>query len=1014
MNQRDRFFMLLALSCLPFGHGAAKQSETVAPIVNEVLQNSVRITGKVIDAQGEPVIGATVMEKGTNNGVITDVDGGFIINIDPNHKLQISYVGYQTQEVAVGANRNLRITLKEDAELLDEVVVVGYGTMKRSDLAGSISSIDNKQLTKSGKENVMSALQGQVPGLAIVRNNNKPGGGYSMNIRGISTMSGSTSPLIVVDGVAGADISTISSEDIEKIDVLKDASSASIYGSRGTNGVVMITTKRGASGKPTINYNGYVGFKSTIHMPEFMNGDEYVQLAREYRRAINNNEYVSDEQIFTDPSELKAVQEHNYFDWYDAISKTPLQTSHSLSATGGTDKVKYTIGAAYYNETGMVEPEKYERYNFRAGLDVKANKYVSFGGSIYSTYYYNDMGNHDILQDAFRARPTQHPVSLVDGSEQWKFSSNGIFNPLTTQKNVTVQHRGIEAFGNVYLDVTPIDNLSLKTIFSPYLRARTSGRFRDTWSKALQGTQKPTAYKNDRFNIDYTWDNIVNYKFDVAENHKFDFTGIFSMQKTTYDDLYLEVKDLPFKSLWHNLGSGVATSYRSNYKQTTIMSYTGRLNYNYKDRYLVTLSGRYDGSSRLAEGHKWAFFPAAAVAWRINQEEFLNDVEWLSNLKLRLSVGQTGNDNIDPYRSLGTLSSTQYVFGDAVASGFLPGGLANQNLTWEKTTEYNVGIDFGFLDGRISASIDYYDRFADGMIMDKSVPIHTGYSTVKDNVATIRNNGIEMVLNTINVKTRDFQWGTNINLAYNKNRIHDLKFKEDLGTYSPQLKGKMGDFANKYIIGEPVLINWTYLCEGVWQLDEAEEAKKYGAKPGQWKVRDFDKDGVITANKDQAIVGKRTPSWTGGMTNTFTYKNWDLGVQMYFRTGLTARNQFFVSYIGENKQDNFKNLRHNYWTPENPTNEYAQPGNQGAYRNNSSRIFLKADYLKVGYINLGYTFSNKMLKSTPLSKLRIYAMVQNPFVFTGVEGIDPENPGSTVGDDSVMTATYLFGVNLSF
>lgn len=1014
MNQRNRFFMLLALSCLPLGHVAAERSKVSAPVIQEALQNTVKITGKVVDSQGEPVIGATVMVKGTNNGVITDVNGGFTLNTASNSKLQISYVGYQSQEIAIGANRNLLITLKEDSELLDEVVVVGYGTMKRSDLAGSISSIDKTELTKSGKNNVMSALQGQVPGLTIVRNNNKPGGGFSMNIRGLSTMSGSTAPLIVVDGVAGADITTINSEDIEKIDVLKDASSASIYGSRGTNGVVMITTKRGASGKPTINYNGHVGFKTAIHMPEFMDGDEWVQMAREYRRALNNNEYVSDDKIFKDPSELKAVQDHNYFDWYDAISKTPIQTSHSLSATGGTENVKYTIGAAYYNETGMVEPEKYERYNFRAGLDVKANQYVAFGGSIYGTYYNNNMGNHDILQDAFRARPTQHPVSLIDGSEQWKFTSNGIFNPLTTQKNVTVQHRAMEAFGNIYLDVTPIKNLSLKTIFSPYLRARTSGRFRDTWSKALQGTQKPTAYKDDKFNIDYTWDNIANYKFDVAEHHKFDFSGIFSMQKATYDDMYLEVKDLPFNSLWHNLGSGIATNYRSKYTQTTIMSYTGRLNYNYKDRYLVTLSGRYDGSSRLAEGHKWAFFPAAAVAWRISQEGFMKDVEWLSNLKLRLSVGKTGNDNIDPYLSLGTLAGTQYMFGDTPASGFLPGGLANRNLTWEKTTEYNVGIDFGFLDGRISASIDYYDRYAEGMIMDKSVPIHTGYDKVKDNVATIRNNGVEFLLNTINVKTRNFQWSTNINLAYNKNRIHDLKFKEDLGTYSPQLKGKQGDFANKYIIGEPVRINWTYMCEGVWQLNEVDEAKKYGAKPGQWKVKDFNKDGTISANIDQDIVGKRTPDWTGGMTNTLSYKNIDLSFQMYFRTGMTVRNQFFVNYTGEATQDNFKNLRHDYWTPENPSNSYAQPGNQGAYRNNSSRIYLKADYLKVGYINLGYTFSNKLLKKTPLSKLRVYGMVQNPFVFTGVEGMDPENPESTVGDDSVMTATFLFGVNLSF
>lgn len=981
----------------------------------EAFAQNFTVTGSVKDPNGEGLPGASIQIKGTKQGTITDMNGNYSIGrVSSNSVLVFTFLGYAEVSVAVGNQRTVNVTLKEDRQLLDEVVVVGYGTMRRSDLAGSISSMNNGELIKSGKTNAVNALQGQIPGLNIVRNNNKPGGGYSMNIRGISTMGNNTSPLIVVDGVAGADITTINSEDIEKIDVLKDASSASIYGSRGTNGVIMITTKRGVSGKPSIEYNGYAGFKAAINKPDFMNGDEWVQFAREYRRAVNGNQYVPDEQIFTDPSELKAVQDHNYFDWYKAISETPVQTSHSLSATGGTDNVKYTIGAAYYNESGMVKPEEYTRYNFRASMDIKANQYVAFGGSIYATYYENNMGNHDILQDAFRARPTQHPYSLIDGEEQWKFASNGIFNPLITQKNVTVQHRAFETFGNIFLDVTPIKDLSLKTVFSPYIRNRTSGRYRDTWSKALQGTQKPTAYKEDKFNLDYTWDNIANYKFDITEDHKFDLTGIFSMQKATYDDLYLEVKDLSFNSLWHNLGNGIPTSYRSKYTQTTIMSYTGRVNYNFKSRYMATLSGRYDGSSRLAEGHKWAFFPAVALAWRINQESFLKNADWLSNLKLRLSIGRTGNDNIDPYLSLGTLSQTQYMFGNTTATGFLPATLANQNLTWEKTTEYNGGIDFGFFDGRINGSIDYYDRYAKGMIMDRAIPIHTGYDKVKDNVATIRNNGIEILLNTINMKTNDFQWTTNINLAYNKNRIHDLSFKEDLGVYSPQLEGRQGDFANKYIIGEPVRINWTYICEGVWQLGEEDEAKKYGAKPGQWKIKDFGNDGTISANLDQDIVGKRSPDWTGGMTNSFVYKDFDFAFQMYFRTGLTARNQFFVSYIGESTQDNFKNLRHDYWTPENPSNSYAQPGNQGAYRNNSSRIYQKADFLKVGYINLGYTLPGKLIRKTPLNKARIYATVQNPFVFTGVVGLDPENPESTVGDDSMMTSSYLFGVNISF
>lgn len=983
-------------------------------ITQTFAQGSFSVSGVVKDPAGEPLPGANIQVRGTSQGTISSAEGKFTVsNVNENSVLVVSFLGYTETNITIGKQRVLNITLQEDRQLLDEVVVVGYGTMKRSDLAGSISSIDNTELIKSGKTNTISALQGQIPGLSIVRNNNRPGGGYSMNIRGLST-TGSTTPLVVIDGVAGADINTLNAEDIEKIDILKDTSSASIYGSRGTNGVIQITTKRGASGKPTINYSGYVGFKTEINKPDFMNGDEFAQLSREYHRALNDNVYKDDKKVFTDPSEYKAVQDRNYYDWYDAISRTPIQTNHNISATGGTDNVKYTIGAAYYKEQGMLDPQEYNRYNFRTSLDIKANKYVSFGGHIYATYYHNDVGNHDIMNDAFRAKPLQHPNSLVDGSELWKFPSNGIFNPLVTQKNVTTQNRGFEAFGNVYLNITPIDGLSLKTVFSPYLRSRGNGDYRDTWTKALQGTQKPVANKTENFNLDYTWDNIANYNFSLLKDHKFDVTGIFSMQKFTNDNMRIDAKDLPYNSLWYRLQSGTVTRYESGFTQSSLMSYTARVNYNFKDRYLLTVSGRYDGSSKLAEGHKWAFFPAAAVAWRINQEAFLNQVDWLSNLKLRFSVGKTGNDNISPYKSLGTLASTQYMFGESVAPGFLPGSLANDKLTWEKTTEYNVAVDFGFFNGRINGSIEYYDRLSEGMIMSKTIPIHTGYSSVDDNVADIRNNGLEILLNTINVKTRDFQWSTSINLAYNKNRIHDLKFKEDLGQYSPQLKGRQGDFSGKYIIGEPVRINWTYICDGVWQLGEEAEAKKYDAKPGQWKIRDFDGDGVISANIDQDIVGKRTPDWTGGMTNTFEYKNFDLSFQMYFRTGLTARNQFFVYYLGEGNQANCNNLRHDYWTPENPTNKYAQPGNQGKFRNNSSRIYLKADYLKVGYINLGYTFTSKMLEKTPLSKLRLYTTVQNPFIFTNVVGLDPENPESTVANDSMMTASFLFGVNLSF
>lgn len=376
MNKKDKFFMLLALSCLPLSEMAAEQVDgmAVSPITQEVLQNSVKITGKVVDVQGEPVIGATVMEKGTTNGIITDVDGNFTLNVSPNRKLQVSYVGYQTQEITIGSNRTLRITLKEDSELLDEVVVVGYGTMKKSDLTGAVSSVSTQDLMRSGRTDAVGAMQGALPGVQIQRSNNKPGGEYNILIRGLNTISGSTSPLIVVDGVPGASLSNLNPDDIEKIDILKDASSTAIYGSRATNGVVMVTTKRGKIGKVKIDYSGYAGYRKYTNMPDMMSGEEYVQLAREAKRAGNNNEYVDDSQIFT-TSELKAIQDGNYFDWVDAVSKPAFMTNHTISATGGNEMATYALSAGYYFENGMLEPQEYSRYNLRAVVDVKPSKY---------------------------------------------------------------------------------------------------------------------------------------------------------------------------------------------------------------------------------------------------------------------------------------------------------------------------------------------------------------------------------------------------------------------------------------------------------------------------------------------------------------------------------------------------------------------------------------------------------------------------------------------------------------
>ncbi len=1024
MKQKEKFLLFLGIGILAISKAYAAQSEgsNRSPMVQTVQQNLVRIQGRVFDSQGEPIIGATVREKDTSNGVVTDMEGKFTLRVSTTGKLQISYVGYSTQELSIGSQRTFQITLKEDTELLDEVVVVGYGAVRKSDLTGAVASVSTKDLLKSGKTDAVGAMQGVLPGVQIQRANNKPGGEYNILIRGLNTINGSTAPLIVVDGVPGASLSNLNPDDIEKIDILKDASSTAIYGSRATNGVVMVTTKRGQAGKVKIDYSGYAGFRKYTNMPDMMSGEEYVQLAREAARAGNNNEYKDDSEIFT-PSELKAIKDGNYFDWVDAVSSPAFMTNHTISATGGNEMASYALSAGYYYEDGMLNPQEYSRYNLRAVVDVHPNKYIDFGINMYGTHSVRDTGNSDLLQDAFRLRPTYHPVDLVTGEEMWSYS-NGQYNAITTQKNELNKTKKYNLLSNIYLNIKPIKNLSLKTTFSPNINLEEIGQYRGKYTKANKGQNKATSNYAKNSYVDWVWDNQVTYNFQKNE-HRLDVTGVFSMQQTQDETLKGIGNGLSYNSLWYNLAGGAdSNSSSSGFTKTNLMSYLARANYVYKNKYFVTASIRFDGSSKLAEGNKWGAFSSAALAWRISEENFMKNLSWLSNLKLRLSFGQTGNDNVSAYQTQGTISGAKYYsFGTNDVIGYVPNNLRNLELGWERTTEYNIGLDFGFLDNRISGSIEYYNRLTDDLIMNKTLPVTLGYSSVKANVGSVRNKGFEAIINSENIRTKDFSWTTSLNFAYNKNSIVDLQYKEDLTSRGPSFAGMSGDYSNLWIIGQPIDINYNLVTIGVWQLNEAEEAAKYGCRPGQYKVLDLNEDGIID-DKDRVIDGKRTPDWTGGMTNSFTYKDFDLSFQLAFQTGAKARNQFYVSYALENNNQNFNNLRKDYWTPENPTNESAQPSNMGTYRDKAgpwgntksamTHTMFSSNFLKMSYITLGYTFRQTLLKKINISSLRLYATVQNPFIWCADDVVDPEQLSVSINTSDVMTRNVIFGLNLSF
>jgi len=988
-------------------------------------QNSFTVTGTIKDPDGELIIGASIMEKGTTNGTVSDVNGSFTLIVKTNSKLAISYIGYATQEITVIPGQSLNIILKEDSEILDEVVVVGYGSVKKSDLTGSVASVSTKDLIRGGNTDAVGSLQGAMAGVQISRSSSKPGSEYNILIRGLNTISGSTSPLVVIDGVQGGTLSNISPEDIERIDILKDASSTAIYGSRASNGVVLVTTKRGKKGDVKINYSGYAGFRNYTNLPEMMSGEEYVQLAREAVRASNNNVYKPDSDIFT-ASELKAIEDGNYFDWLDAISHSGVMTNHSISASGGTDITTYAISTGYYFEDGMVDPEEYSRYNLRASVDIKPKDYLKFGLNVYGTHTVRDTGT-GMLTTAMRMRPTYHPTNLITGEEETSYS-NGRYNPLLTQKNATNKQKNYNMMGNLYLEIFPVKDLSVKTTFSPNIRFYEVGQYLGPHTENRSGNLANSNYGKNSY-TNWMWDNQISYRFEKKE-HRFDVMGVFSMVQNQAETLRGVGNNLSYNSLWYNLQGGTTNSSTSGFTKTSLISYLARANYSFRDNYFVTASIRVDGSSKLAEGNKWGSFSSAALAWRLSGEEFLKDVDWLSNLKLRLSYGQSGNDNVNPYQTEGATSSvTYYTFGTTDAQGYLPGNMRNPDLGWERTSEYNVGLDFGFLSNRISGSVEYYNRLTKDLIMNKTIPVTTGYTSVTDNVGSVRNTGVEFMINSENIRTKDFSWSTQFNFAYNKNKIVDLAYKEDLSSRGLSLQGMIGDYNNLWIIGQPIDINFSMMTQGVYQLGEETEAAIYGAKPGHYKPLDLNQDGEIT-DADRVINGKHTPDFTGGMTNIFTYKNLDLSFQLSFQSGAKVYNQYLVSYALEYNTQNFNNLKREYWTPENPTNAFHQPSSSDPYDRDKGRSDTwnrdeskacashrlgSTDYLKINYISLGYTLNKDWIQKLNLSNLRVYATVQNPFIWTRDKyAFNPEQMSVAIGSTDFMTRNAIIGVNIEF
>ncbi|HSU51716.1 MAG TPA: TonB-dependent receptor [Segetibacter sp.] len=975
-------------------------------------QNRV-VTGRVInDETGLAMAGASITVKGTARGTVSDNDGNFSIGISSTGTsiLVINSVGFAPQEIQVGSRTNLTIKLASQAKAMDEVVVVGYGERRKRDLTGAVASVQSKDIVRANPVLAAKAIQGQVAGATVTKSSNRPGAPYSITIRGENTINNSTQPLVVIDGLMGGDINSLNPSDIQSMDILKDASSTAIYGARGANGVVIITTKKGVSGKPRVGYDAYVGIKKLAHVPRMMTTPEYYKLTYTDRVAAGLTGTV-----FT-IAETANIDAGKTTDWVDLITKPAVQTSHNLSLSGGGENTTYRFSVGYLNEEGNVNFTGYKRYNLNAGLDSKLGDRIKVGFTSYVTYSDQNWGSQESLRGAFRARPTGtvYYNDLANPSQNADINVNGLAiwmgindkqvpNPLSDIDPATskLQTTTLNAIANVYAEVSLLKNLTFRSSLSGAASTSKLGDWRGIWSKSQIGS-KPRTQLDTRNTGTYTLDNILNYKTSFGK-HTLAFTGL---QSAFYqrDEFYtIAVKDLPYNSYWYALNTGTITNQASSLTERSLLSFMGRVNYSFNDKYLLTVTGRSDGASQLAEGNKWAFFPSVALAWRVGDEHFMDNIKAISNLKLRLSYGQVGNSTVSPYSTQANVLNTGYDFDGSAAYGFAPANLANKDLKWERSKELNLGLDFGLFNNRIGASIELYDRKTVDLILNQKIPTVTGFNQVIANVGEIRNKGIELTLNTTNIVKKDFSWNATITFTKNNNKL--------LALYG---EGQTIDKGNKLFVGYPIRSNFDYQFAGIWQLADSNEAKIYKQVPGSVRVMDQNKDAQISSSNnidDRVVLGTQLPNWLMGVTNRFTYKSFDLSFFLYYRNGVQYSNSTLSGTFGElgNRYNSLASL--NYWTKDNPSNTYFSPFVANPYR--SAIAYQDASFLRVSDITLGYTLPRNSLTKLKVSNARFYAQVTNPFIFTKYTGFDPEF-NSAIYQDDVPSAIYSLGVNLSF
>jgi TonB-linked SusC/RagA family outer membrane protein len=992
-----------------------------------------RITGTVTAEGGRPIAGVNVVVVGSTLGAVTNDSGRFNIGAAPvgTHQVQARRLGFQpsTQPATVVAGQAATVDfqLTASAVQLQGVVTVGYGTQERRTVTGAVSSIRSEDITQVVSANPADAIKGRLPGVDVTTTSGEPGAAANIRIRGTRSITASNAPLFVIDGVPiSGDLRDFDPNSIESIEVLKDAAAAATYGSRGANGVLLVTTKKGRPGRTQFNYSSSVGTSSILNKVDMMNAEEYADFAREARRAAGTP--TACQTYLVDPAPcdaasggaLDATMRANLAagvdtDWQEEVLRQGVLQNHQLSVAGGGENTRFRASVGYLDQTGIAITQAYDaktaslslthdfgRLNVQASAQAAQTlREAGRGGGIWDEALFNSpLG---------RARDENGELVFLPTEDGLRV------NPISDALDNVRELERTNFLGTLMASYELIEGLRAVVNFGPQYSQVSDGWFVGPQTRELRGAPTPFAGLDNTSRRSFTLSNYLQLDRQFGDDHKVQGTLLYEVARNRQAFDSAAARNLPYEhQLWYNLGSGTGYTVRSQLEESALQSYMARVNYTLFDRYTFTLLGRYDGSSVLAPGNKYGFFPAAAFAWQIGDEAFMAGVPAISDLKLRVSGGRTGSSAIGPYQTLGQLNQVWYTFGtqNPTALGFQPGSIPNPELEWESTDKYNFGLDFGLYNQRISGSLDAYLEKTSNLLLPRSLPYTTGYSSILQNVGATENRGIELSLTTMNLTGwRGLEWTTDLNFSMNRNEITRLA------------SGLSADVGSGRWVGQPINVNYDWRFIGIWQTEEAAQAAAMGFKPGDIKVADINGDGRITGD-DRTFIGNHYnfPDWQGSLNNRFRYRGFDFTVLATARWGYMISSPFISAYT--NLAGRFNNRDVNYWTPENPSNEYPRPSILGLGNYASSLALRDGSHVRIRDITLGYELPSAVTSYLGgAGRARVYLKAQDPFMFTDFVGWDLEsgfstgNPNSTASQIDVGGPTYrtfLFGLDLSF